>query len=234
MGLLDEKVAVITGAGSGMGKASVKVFVREGAKVVAADISGAEEDTASEVGGGVLPVHCDVSQEADVEAMMAAAVEGFGRVDAVLNVAGIADGVRAGRPDHGVLRPADGCRPAGGDAGDEARHPRHAPDGRRLHRQLVLGRRSQRLRLHQRLPGGQARDHRCQQVGGHRVRHPGDPGQHHLPGLHPHRDHGRREPRTSSPTSPPRPPSTAPGNPTRWPKWAPSWPPTGPRSSPVR
>ena len=51
MGELDDKVAVITGAGSGMAKASVKVFVREGAKVVAADISGAEQDTASEVGG---------------------------------------------------------------------------------------------------------------------------------------------------------------------------------------
>ncbi len=92
MGLLDEKVAVITGAGSGMGKASVKVFVREGAKVVAADISGAEQDTAAEVGDGVLPVHCDVSEEADVEATMATAVKEFGRVDAVLNVAGIADG----------------------------------------------------------------------------------------------------------------------------------------------
>jgi NAD(P)-dependent dehydrogenase (short-subunit alcohol dehydrogenase family) len=92
MGELDDKVAVITGAGSGMGKASVKVFIREGARVVAADISGAEQDTAAEVGGDVLPVHCDVSQEADVEAMMAAAVEEFGRVDAVLNVAGIADG----------------------------------------------------------------------------------------------------------------------------------------------
>lgn len=90
--LLDDKVAVITGAGSGMGKASVKVFAREGAKVVAADISGAEQDTAADVDGDVLPVHCDVSREADVEAMMAAAVEEFGRVDAVLNVAGIADG----------------------------------------------------------------------------------------------------------------------------------------------
>ena len=90
--LLDGKVAVITGAGSGMAKASVRVFVREGAKVVAADISGAEQDTAAEVGGGVLPVHCDVTKEADVEALMAAAVEEFGRVDAVLNVAGIADG----------------------------------------------------------------------------------------------------------------------------------------------
>ena len=92
MGLLDGKVAVITGAGSGMGKASVKVFVREGATVVAADISGAEQDTAAEVGDGVVPVHCDVSKEADVEATMATAVRELGRVDAVLNVAGIADG----------------------------------------------------------------------------------------------------------------------------------------------
>jgi len=45
MGELDGKVAVITGAGSGMGKASVKVFLREGATVVAADISGAESRT---------------------------------------------------------------------------------------------------------------------------------------------------------------------------------------------
>jgi NAD(P)-dependent dehydrogenase (short-subunit alcohol dehydrogenase family) len=93
MGFLDGKVAVITGAGSGMAKASVKVFVREGAKVVAADISGAQDDTAAEVGSSVVPVHCDVTKEADVEAMIRAAVEQFGRVDAVLNVAGIAEGV---------------------------------------------------------------------------------------------------------------------------------------------
>ena len=92
MGEVDGKVAVLTGAGSGMGKASVKVFVREGAQVVAGDISGAEKDTAAEVGESVLPVHCDVTQEADVEAMIQAAVEEFGQVDAVLNVAGIADG----------------------------------------------------------------------------------------------------------------------------------------------
>jgi len=74
MGFLDDKVAVITGAGSGMAKASVKVFVREGAKVVAADFSGSEKDTAAEVGHGVLPVHCDVTSEADVEALMQAAI----------------------------------------------------------------------------------------------------------------------------------------------------------------
>jgi NAD(P)-dependent dehydrogenase (short-subunit alcohol dehydrogenase family) len=93
MGLLDGKVAVITGAGSGMAKASVKVFVREGARVVAADVSGAEKDTAAEVGDGVLAVHCDVTSEADVEATMRAAVEEFGRLDAVCNVAGIAEGM---------------------------------------------------------------------------------------------------------------------------------------------
>ena len=89
MGLLDGKVAVITGAGSGMAKASTKVFAREGARIVAADISGAEKATAAEVGDAVIPVHCDVTKEADVEALIAKAVTEFGRVDAVLNVAGI-------------------------------------------------------------------------------------------------------------------------------------------------
>lgn len=93
MGELDGKVAVITGAGSGMAKASVKVFVREGAQVVAADISGAEQDTAKEVGERVLPVDCDVTQERDVEAAVRAGVDEFGRVDIVCNVAGIAAGV---------------------------------------------------------------------------------------------------------------------------------------------
>jgi NAD(P)-dependent dehydrogenase (short-subunit alcohol dehydrogenase family) len=90
-GTLDGKVAVITGAGSGMAKASVEIFVREGAKVVAADISGAEQETAREVGHGVVPVHCDVTNEADVESLMRAAVDEFGRIDAMLNVAGVAD-----------------------------------------------------------------------------------------------------------------------------------------------
>src|SRR3954470_1767401 len=89
VGELDGKIAVITGAGSGMAKASAEVFVREGAKVLAADISGAEKDTAAELGEPAVPFHVDVSNEADVEAMFSAAVEAFGRVDAVLNVAGI-------------------------------------------------------------------------------------------------------------------------------------------------
>ena len=92
MGELDGKIAVITGAGSGMARASTRVFVREGAKVLAADISGREEETAAELGAAVVPFRCDVTKESDVEAMFAAALEAFGRVDAVLNVAGIAAG----------------------------------------------------------------------------------------------------------------------------------------------
>jgi len=92
MGFLDGKVAVITGAGSGMAKASTKVFVREGARVVAADISGKEKDTAAELGSAVIPFHCDVTRESDVERLMAEAVKAFGRIDAVLNVAGIGKG----------------------------------------------------------------------------------------------------------------------------------------------
>lgn len=89
MGSLQDKVAVITGAGSGMAKASAEVFVREGARVVAADISGAEADTAAQLGDAALGVHCDVTSEADVESLFATALDTFGRVDAVLNVAGI-------------------------------------------------------------------------------------------------------------------------------------------------
>jgi NAD(P)-dependent dehydrogenase (short-subunit alcohol dehydrogenase family) len=89
MAELEGKVAVITGAGSGMGRASTEVFVREGAKVLAADISGRQDETAQAVGDAVVPFRVDVSDEASIEAMFAAALEAFGRVDAVLNVAGI-------------------------------------------------------------------------------------------------------------------------------------------------
>ena len=89
MSELDGKVAVITGAGSGMGRASTRVFVREGARVLAADISGREEETAAGLGDAVVAFRCDVTREEQVEAMFAGALAAFGKVDAVLNVAGI-------------------------------------------------------------------------------------------------------------------------------------------------
>ncbi len=94
MGELDGKIAVITGAGSGMGRASSRIFLREGAKVLGADISGREKETAEELGDSFVPFHADVSQEPDVEAMFAEALKTFGKVDAVLNVAGIGAAAR--------------------------------------------------------------------------------------------------------------------------------------------
>src|SRR5262249_9415884 len=96
MGELDGKVALITGAGSGMGRASARVFLAEGAQVLGVDISGREEEAAAELGDGFVPCHADVSQEPDVEAMFAAALDAFGKVDAVLNVAGIGGAARMG------------------------------------------------------------------------------------------------------------------------------------------
>jgi NAD(P)-dependent dehydrogenase (short-subunit alcohol dehydrogenase family) len=90
MGELEGKVAVITGAGSGMGRASAEVFVREGARVLALDISGREDETADAFGDAVVAHKCDMTDESQVEAAFARALDTFGRVDAVLNSAGIA------------------------------------------------------------------------------------------------------------------------------------------------
>jgi NAD(P)-dependent dehydrogenase (short-subunit alcohol dehydrogenase family) len=93
MGLLDGKVAVITGAGSGMGKASARIFAQEGARLVLADISGGEAQTASEIGGrDAIARQCDVGKEDEVVALIQAAVSTYGRLDAILNVAGIGEG----------------------------------------------------------------------------------------------------------------------------------------------
>jgi NAD(P)-dependent dehydrogenase (short-subunit alcohol dehydrogenase family) len=89
MGKLDGKVAIVTGAGSGMGRASALLFAEEGAKVVCADVSGQEKDAAAEIGKEAIAVHADVSQAAEVKAMVAAAVDAFGRLDVLFNNAGI-------------------------------------------------------------------------------------------------------------------------------------------------
>jgi len=93
-GRLQGKVAVITGAGSGMGAAFARQYVAEGAKVIAADVSGNEVKVAKELGAACIPVHADVSKTADVQAMLNTAVSKFGRLDILCNNAGI-DGAQA-------------------------------------------------------------------------------------------------------------------------------------------
>ncbi|MBB4857622.1 NAD(P)-dependent dehydrogenase (short-subunit alcohol dehydrogenase family) [Novosphingobium chloroacetimidivorans] len=92
-GLVQGKVAVITGAGSGLGRAAVLLFVEHGARVVAADIDAANaEETAAAArasGGEAIAIGCDVSDPASVDAAVAKAVEAFGRLDIMYNNAGI-------------------------------------------------------------------------------------------------------------------------------------------------
>ena len=89
---LADKVAVVTGAGSGFGEGIARLFAEEGAKVVAADING---NTAGrvvgeivETGGDAISVTADVSQSDQVGAMVSSALERYGRVDIVVNNAG--------------------------------------------------------------------------------------------------------------------------------------------------
>jgi NAD(P)-dependent dehydrogenase (short-subunit alcohol dehydrogenase family) len=90
---LDGKVAVITGAARGLGRACAERFLQEGAKLVLADIDGEElARTADALGRPeqVLAVPADVTSRAEVDALVAAAVARFGRIDIMLNNAGIA------------------------------------------------------------------------------------------------------------------------------------------------
>jgi NAD(P)-dependent dehydrogenase (short-subunit alcohol dehydrogenase family) len=85
---LANKVAFITGAGSGMGRAMARLFVAEGATVVCADRSGKEEETALGLGEAAIAVHVDVAIGADVRLMIDTAVQRFGRLDVLCNNAG--------------------------------------------------------------------------------------------------------------------------------------------------
>lgn len=89
MGRLDGKVAVITGATSGIGWRTAEIFVAEGAKVVAAGRRAAEgEALAKKLGANCLFKQTDVTSEAQMKALVSHAVEKFGRIDCLFNNAG--------------------------------------------------------------------------------------------------------------------------------------------------
>jgi NAD(P)-dependent dehydrogenase (short-subunit alcohol dehydrogenase family) len=99
---LADKVCVITGGGSGMGRVAASMFAAQGAKVVVAEFdSAAGEETVRRVtdaGGAATFVRADISQEPDAQEMIAAALRAYGRVDALYNNAGIMPAA-----DHSVI-----------------------------------------------------------------------------------------------------------------------------------
>lgn len=95
MGKLDGKVAVVTGAASGMGKAIAILYANEGAKVVASDLNlEGVQQTVSEIesaGGAAVAVQANVVKEEDVQTMIDTAVKTYGTLDILVNNAGIMD-----------------------------------------------------------------------------------------------------------------------------------------------
>ncbi len=92
---LENKVSIITGAGSGMGKAMAMLFAAEGSKVVAADISQPRLDALAkeitDAGGIITTVIANVAKEEDIENMIKTATSNFGTLDILVNNAGVMD-----------------------------------------------------------------------------------------------------------------------------------------------
>ena len=98
-GSYEGKVAFVTGAGTGIGRATALAFAREGASAVVSDISEQRvRETArmiEEAGGRALAVACDVTRSEDVKAALDETIETFGRLDVAFNNAGVENEVKA-------------------------------------------------------------------------------------------------------------------------------------------
>jgi NAD(P)-dependent dehydrogenase (short-subunit alcohol dehydrogenase family) len=96
---LENKVAVVTGGGSGLGEDIAHKFAAEGATVVVADLSGKQDDVAAAIGGSAVGRHVDVADDASVAEFEAWLRETYGRIDVLANNAGI-NGVSAASHEY--------------------------------------------------------------------------------------------------------------------------------------
>lgn len=103
-GMLQGKIALVTGGSTGIGKASSLIFAREGATVVVSDINveGGEGTVRAirDAGGQGIFIKADVSRRADVEALVGKAVEAYGRLDCAFNNAGVAGTIGASTHEY--------------------------------------------------------------------------------------------------------------------------------------
>jgi NAD(P)-dependent dehydrogenase (short-subunit alcohol dehydrogenase family) len=92
MSRLAGKIAIVTGAGSGIGRAAAIRFAEEGAQVVCADLKG-QEETAAEIGKAAISAEADTGSDSDVQDLVQAALAGFGGLDVFFANAGISGGL---------------------------------------------------------------------------------------------------------------------------------------------
>ena len=146
---LEGKVAIVSGAASGMGAATARRFAKEGAKVVIADML---EDEGRQVAADITRangtaefIRLDVTNEDDWKAVVEATVQKYGKLDILVNNAGISGSAVLGHAGYGRLGQADGGEFAWRVPGDQACGACDEAGWRRIDRQLVIDRRCDRL-----------------------------------------------------------------------------------------
>jgi len=90
---LKDKIAIVTGAGSGIGRATAELFAEEGATLILADVTEAVEETAARIGPAAVPLRCDAGKEEDVAHLVRSAAARFGGLDIFFANAGISGGL---------------------------------------------------------------------------------------------------------------------------------------------
>ena len=99
---LADKVAIVTGAARGLGRAYCEAMAREGAAIVAADIASCDDtvNSITAAGGRAIAIHLDVANAENCEAMASSAIDAFGRVNVLVNNAALYAGLQGARFEH--------------------------------------------------------------------------------------------------------------------------------------